>query len=97
MRLLYRVFFFSIILLSSAVVIHAQSLKDIKAGQLSEAQLKQIADRAEADQYSDGQLKQLATAQGMSPEEAGLLVERVREYRKKKQKSLCPCHTRQTI
>jgi len=87
MQLLYRVFVLSIIFLSTTVFLHAQSLKDIKAGQLSESQLRQIADKAAADQYSDEQLKQLATGQGMSQEEASLLIERIREYRKRNSKT----------
>jgi len=81
MQILYRVFLFTMIFCTTAVLAIAQNLKDIKAEQISEVQLRQIAEKAEANQYSDEQLKLLATAQGMAPEEAAILVRKVKEYR----------------
>lgn len=84
MQSIFRIFLSIIFICILPVFTRAQNLKDVKATQLTDIQLKQIADKAEANKYTDDQLIQLATAQGMQLEEATILAGRVQEYRKKK-------------
>jgi protein involved in polysaccharide export with SLBB domain len=54
---------------------------EIKIDDLSDAQIRQLIQRAEAIGYSDAQLEQMATAQGMKPEEIQKLRSRVDKIR----------------
>lgn len=54
---------------------------EIKVDDLSDAQIRQLMQRAESIGYSDAQLEQMATAQGMKPEEIQKLRSRVDKIR----------------
>ena len=54
---------------------------EIKVDDLSDAQIRQLMQRAESIGYSDAQLEQMATAQGMKPEEIQKLRSRVDKLR----------------
>ncbi|MEJ5961284.1 SLBB domain-containing protein [Pedobacter immunditicola] len=54
---------------------------EIKVDDLSDAQIRQLIQRAESIGYSDAQLEQMATAQGMKPEEIQKLRSRVDKIR----------------
>ena len=55
---------------------------DTKVDDLSDAQVKQMIQRAESVGYSDAQLEQMAAAQGMKPGEVQKLRDRVEKIRK---------------
>lgn len=73
-------FFCSIIISQYA---HAQTnYSDVKVDELTDVQIRQLMQKAEAAGYSDAQLTQMATAQGMSADEAQKLSQRVEKIRK---------------
>eukprot|EP01132_Coremiostelium_polycephalum_P012980 gene12980-15856_t len=55
---------------------------NVKVDELSDAQIRQMIQRAESVGYNDAQLEQMATAQGMKQEELGKLRARVARIRK---------------
>ncbi len=70
------------ILLFFAVTTSAQTnYADVKVDDLSDAQIRQMIQRAESVGYNDVQLEQMAAAQGMKPEEIKKLHERVAKIR----------------
>ena len=57
---------------------------DVKVDELTDAQIRQLIQKAESIGYNDAQLEQLAAAQGMKPEEIGKLRIRVQKIRAQK-------------
>jgi protein involved in polysaccharide export with SLBB domain len=55
---------------------------DVKVDELTDAQIRQLIQRAESIGYNDVQLEQMAAAQGMKPEEITKLRTRVEKARK---------------
>ncbi|MCX2481793.1 SLBB domain-containing protein [Pedobacter sp. MC2016-15] len=55
---------------------------DVKVDELTDAQVRQLMQRAESVGYNDAQLEQMAAAQGMNPEEVQKLSLRVEKLRK---------------
>lgn len=55
---------------------------DVKVDDLTDAQVRQLMQRAESVGYNDAQLGQMASAQGMAPEEVKKLTLRVEKLRK---------------
>jgi len=73
--------FFTAIFLNNSVF--AQSdYSNVKVDELSDAQIRQLIQRAESIGYNDAQLEQMAAAQGMKPEEIQKLKIRVEKVRK---------------
>ncbi|UCS93254.1 SLBB domain-containing protein [Echinicola marina] len=73
-------FYFTIILLLSAIVLHAQSLSNIqnvKVDELSDAQIAAIVQRAEEQGISKSQIPTLAQERGLSAMEANKLATRI--------------------
>lgn len=63
--------------------IYAQTnYSDVKVDDLTDAQVRQLMQRAESVGYNDVQLEQMAAAQGMKPDEVGKLRIRVAKIRK---------------
>ena len=60
----------------------AQNYANVKVDDLSDAQIRQMIQRAESVGYSDAQLEQAAAAQGMKAEEIQKLRTRVEKIRK---------------
>lgn len=58
---------------------------NVKVDELSDAQIRQMIERAESVGYSDAQLEQMAAAQGMKAEEIAKLRSRVEKIRKQNQ------------
>jgi len=83
--LVILLFFTAIILKESAF---AQSnYSNVKVDELSDAQIRQLIQRAESIGYNDAQLEQMAAAQGMKPEEVQKLKLRVEKVRKQSPES----------
>jgi protein involved in polysaccharide export with SLBB domain len=73
--------FFAVIILNNTAI--AQSnYSDVKVDELSDAQIRQLIQRAESIGYNDAQLEQMAAAQGMKPEEIQKLRSRVEKIRR---------------
>lgn len=73
-------FLFAVLITQTA---YSQSnYSDVKVDDLSDAQIRQLIQRAESVGYNDAQLEQMAKAQGMKPEEVVKLRARVEEIRK---------------
>ncbi|WP_186758625.1 SLBB domain-containing protein [Echinicola salinicaeni] len=73
-------FYFTIILLLSAIVLHAQSLSNIqnvKVDELSDAQIAAIVQNAEEQGISQSQIPTLAQERGLSAMEANKLATRI--------------------
>jgi protein involved in polysaccharide export with SLBB domain len=60
---------------------------DVKVDELTDAQVRQLIQRAESIGYNDAQLEQMAAAQGMKPVEIEKLRLRVEKIRKESEKS----------
>jgi protein involved in polysaccharide export with SLBB domain len=60
---------------------------DVKVDELSDAQIRQLIQKAESVGYNDAQLEQMAAAQGMKPEEIQKLRIRVEKIRAQKDNS----------
>ncbi|MET3112915.1 protein involved in polysaccharide export with SLBB domain [Pedobacter sp. CG_S7] len=73
--------FFAVTLLTS-VAFAQNNYADVKVDELSDAQIKQLMQRAEAIGYNDVQLEQMAAAQGMKADEIEKLRLRVEKVRK---------------
>lgn len=58
---------------------------DVKVDELSDAQIRQLIQKAESIGYNDAQLEQMAAAQGMKPEEIQKLRLRVEKVRAQKE------------
>lgn len=78
-----KVFFlFLFVTIAAYQPIHAQTdYSKIKVDQLSDAQIKQMIQRADEAGYTDAQLEQMAAARGMSVEELTKLRQRVQKIR----------------
>jgi protein involved in polysaccharide export with SLBB domain len=61
---------------------------DVKVDDLTDAQVRQLMQRAESIGYNDAQLEQMAAAQGMRPEEIQKLRTRVEKIRKQSNDSV---------
>ena len=73
--------FFTAIFLNETAF--AQSnYSNVKVDELSDAQIRQLIQRAESIGYNDAQLEQMAAAQGMKTEEIQKLKLRVEKIRK---------------
>lgn len=74
--------FLFLTLLTSNIVLAQSNFSNQKVDELSDAQIKQLMQRAESLGYSDAQLEQMAAAQGMKQEEISKLRARVEKIRK---------------
>lgn len=74
--------FLFLTLLTSNIVLAQSNFANQKVDELSDAQIKQLMQRAESLGYSDAQLEQMAAAQGMKQEEISKLRTRVEKIRK---------------
>ncbi|MBB2149911.1 SLBB domain-containing protein [Pedobacter gandavensis] len=73
-------FFFTVLIAQSA---YAQNnYADVKVDDLTDAQVRQMIERAASIGYNDAQLEQMAAAQGMKPAEVQKLKLRVEKIRK---------------
>jgi protein involved in polysaccharide export with SLBB domain len=73
-------FFFSVLMCQN---ISAQTnYSDVKVDELTDAQVRQLMQRAESVGYNDAQLEQMAAAQGMNPQEVQKLSQRVEKLRR---------------
>ncbi|WP_231458828.1 SLBB domain-containing protein [Pedobacter sp. Leaf132] len=77
--LLLSLFIFT--LFTNTVVLAQSNFANQKVDELSDAQIKQLMQRAESLGYSDAQLEQMAAAQGMKAEEIAKLRTRVEKIR----------------
>jgi len=78
---------FTAVLFFIAIVVSQSSFaqtnySDVKVDDLTDAQIRQLMQRAESIGYNDAQLEQMATAQGMKPAEIQKLRSRVEKIRK---------------
>ncbi|RZK72977.1 MAG: capsule biosynthesis protein, partial [Pedobacter sp.] len=73
------IFFFALIL--TQVAFSQTNYADVKVDELSDAQIRQMIQRAESVGYNDAQLEQMAAAQGMKAEEIAKLRARVAKIR----------------
>lgn len=74
----FILFFF----ITSTAVLAQSNYANLKVDELSDAQVKQLIQRAESLGYNDAQLEQMAAAQGMKQEEVSKLRARVDKIRK---------------
>lgn len=74
-----------VLVMCCAPSIYAQNMTnyaDVRVDDLSDAQIRQLMQRAESIGYNDAQLAQMAMAQGMKPEEIEKLTKRVEKIRR---------------
>jgi len=76
------IFLFFVATLLTTVSYAQTNYADVKVDELSDAQIKQLMQRAEAIGYNDAQLEQMAAAQGMKADEIEKLRIRVEKVRK---------------
>ena len=74
--------FLCVIVAFSSNVVAQTNYANLKADELSDAQVRQLIQRAESIGYNDAQLEQMALAQGMKQEEVLKLRKRVEAIRK---------------
>ncbi|WP_316832383.1 SLBB domain-containing protein [Pedobacter aquatilis] len=74
--------FFFLTLFTASTALAQSNYANQKVDELSDAQIKQLMQRAESLGYSDAQLEQIAAAQGMKQEEVTKLRARVEKIRK---------------
>ncbi|MBB6502395.1 SLBB domain-containing protein [Pedobacter cryoconitis] len=80
-KIIAALLFFSYMIVGQHV--YAQTnYSDVKVDELTDAQVRQLMQRAESVGYNDAQLEQMAAAQGMKPEEVTKLHIRVEKIRK---------------
>ncbi len=72
-------FLFAVLITQTAF--SQSNYSDVKVDELSDAQIRQLIQRAESIGYNDAQLEQMAKAQGMKPEEVVKLRARVEKIR----------------
>lgn len=73
--------FFLFAVLITQTAFSQSNYADVKVDELSDAQIRQLIQRAESIGYNDAQLEQMAKAQGMKPEEIVKLRARVEKIR----------------
>jgi protein involved in polysaccharide export with SLBB domain len=82
----FKKIFAAILVFCSLFIFHYASAQtnysDVKVDDLTDAQVRQLMQRAESVGYNDAQLGQMASAQGMAPEEVQKLALRVEKLRK---------------
>ncbi|EOR94007.1 hypothetical protein ADIARSV_2841 [Arcticibacter svalbardensis MN12-7] len=69
-------------ILISPYIFAQTNYSDVKVDELTDAQVRQLIQKAESVGYNDAQLEQMATAQGMKAEEVSKLRTRVEKIRK---------------
>ncbi|WP_069660405.1 SLBB domain-containing protein [Arcticibacter eurypsychrophilus] len=69
-------------ILISPYIFAQTNYSDVKVDELTDAQVRQLIQKAESVGYNDAQLEQMATAQGMKAEEVAKLRTRVEKIRK---------------
>jgi protein involved in polysaccharide export with SLBB domain len=75
------IIFFLTVLISQNISAQT-NYSDVKADELTDAQVRQLMQRAESVGYNDAQLEQMAAAQGMNPQEVQKLSLRVEKLRR---------------
>ncbi|HRO83980.1 MAG TPA: polysaccharide biosynthesis/export family protein, partial [Niabella sp.] len=78
---IFRLFIMFVVITCSTALFAQTDYSKVKVDQLSDAQVKQMMQRADEMKYTDAQLEQLMSSQGMAADEVSKLRSRVEKIR----------------